>query len=77
MVQLLLENGADTTSQNKKGETPLHLAVKYRYDDVVPLLLGFGVDLSLVDIYGNTAARLAAVGGHYKIAQLLQVDATP
>ena len=56
MVQLLLENDADVTAQNKDGWTALHFAVSRYEAQIVKLLVDKNPGIvSLKDVEGNTA----------------------
>lgn len=46
-VQLLIEHGADLIAYSETGETPLHLAARLGYSELVALLLTKGVDVDL------------------------------
>lgn len=52
-------------------QTPLHLAVITKQEDVVEDLLRVGADLSLLDRWGNSVLHLAAREGHDKILSVL------
>ncbi len=53
LAQLLIDAGADIGLANGRGETPLHIALKY-CRKAVPHLLEQGADPSLADRSGNT-----------------------
>ncbi|XP_027628732.1 nuclear factor NF-kappa-B p105 subunit [Tupaia chinensis] len=57
--------------RNDLYQTPLHLAVITRQEDVVEDLLRAGADLSLLDRLGNSVLHLAAKGGHDKVLSVL------
>ncbi len=46
-AQLLIEHGADLVACSDTGETPLHLAARLGYSELVALLLTKGVDVDL------------------------------
>ena len=50
MVQFLLRNGADANIPDKKGLTPLHMAVFSNDNDIVKLLLKGGADIHAADL---------------------------
>nr|XP_048312756.1 nuclear factor NF-kappa-B p105 subunit [Myodes glareolus] len=57
--------------RNDLYQTPLHLAVLTKQEDVVEGLLRVGADLSLLDRWGNSVLHLAAREGHEKILGVL------
>jgi ankyrin repeat protein len=64
-IKLLLEHGFNVNYQNKKGTTPLHIAVdgwnfrfKHAYD-IIEVLLKAGADPSIADKRGRTPRRMA------------------
>lgn len=57
--------------RNDLYQTPLHLAVITKQEDVVEDLLRVGADLSLLDRWGNSVLHLAAKEGHDKILGVL------
>merc|ERR1712216_403622 len=44
--------------RNSKGQTALHLALKYGYTDVAELLLEKGIDVQAVDAEGKSSLQL-------------------
>ena len=62
MVELLISKGADPLHKTVNGATILHSAVQHK--EIVGLLLGYGVDLNVVDNDGRTAMdTLCRAGG--------------
>ncbi|RDW68740.1 uncharacterized protein DSM5745_08500 [Aspergillus mulundensis] len=60
MMHLLLDRGADIESGSATGEpTPLLLAIRYRWNDGLSLLLAHGVDLHKPDIHGSPPLNYA------------------
>ncbi|XP_015340089.1 nuclear factor NF-kappa-B p105 subunit isoform X2 [Marmota marmota marmota] len=57
--------------RNDLYQTPLHLAVITKQEDVVEDLLSAGADLSLLDRLGNSVLHLAAKEGHDKVLSVL------
>lgn len=73
-VRLLLESGAPP-SERAQGATPLMGAASNGDEALVELLLAGGVDPSLADDRGATAADYAARAGHTELAERLrQID---
>jgi ankyrin repeat protein len=44
VVKLLLANKAEINAKDKDGNTPLSLAEKYRYNDIIEFLRQHGVN---------------------------------
>ncbi|XP_069687360.1 uncharacterized protein [Periplaneta americana] len=60
LVLRLLNSGADVNSQNKRGETPLQLAVESRNFEIVRILLEeCGADFKVCNKWGESAIDLA------------------
>lgn len=57
--QLLTKHGAKINAINAKGETALHIAVECNNEDVLLLLLDFGVDVNIKTKDGLTPIELA------------------
>ncbi|XP_058522971.1 nuclear factor NF-kappa-B p105 subunit isoform X1 [Ochotona princeps] len=57
--------------RNDLYQTPLHLAVITKQEDVVQDLLTAGADMSLLDRLGNSVLHLAAKGGQDQILSVL------
>lgn len=70
-VRLLLREGADVNSRDKRGATALHVACKYGQANVVPLLLAAGADLSSRGVEGQSPLAMAAVSDHVDIVRTL------
>lgn len=66
----LTREGLERT--NRSGQTPLHLAIKHGYSDIVRMLIAeFAADLESVDANTTTPLSLAAEAGHAEIVQFL------
>ena len=51
---MLLTHGADINIKNNKGETALITACSFCNIPVVKLLIEYGADVNMPDLYGNT-----------------------
>ena len=72
IVDVLLPRGADPSLRDNNGNTPLHLAARRGYDEIVKVLLDQpNVDVNAKDGSGKTPLHLAASEGHRKICQVL------
>ena len=58
-VRLLLAGGANANAQTEIGMTPLMIAVCRNNPQLVRILLEAGVETSLRNIYGDSAASMA------------------
>lgn len=54
MAELLVVSGADVDARNKKGDTPLHMAVDKGFNVIVELLLKLKADVNAKDAEGRT-----------------------
>ena len=74
-MKLILYAGCDVNAANTEGNTPLHLAVKYKPEpeeveilrEILLLLLDIGADPKLEDIYGQTPLDSCETGEARKI----------
>lgn len=83
-VRSLLAEGADITTVDDKGMTPLTLAASVGSPEIVRLLLDVGADVTPRDKLGYTARDLAYWPGEYrmgaytleslKIVEMLKTD---
>jgi ankyrin repeat protein len=77
IAQMLLEHGANTSTKNEQGETPLHLVTRGNYDyqhqgvSIVLLLLARGVDVDTRKNSMATPLHLAAFRGRLKMTKVL------
>jgi uncharacterized protein len=73
--QLEILLGLDPTLANETtagGATPLHLAARFGHAGAARRLLDAGADTTAVDLAGDTAADLAAAGGHAELEAMLR-----
>ena len=71
IVQLLLQKGADVTTQDAKGNTPLHLAARHGFDRLVAMFLAGGANVNLLNSDRESPLFLAAAKAHLPTLQLL------
>ncbi|KAL6065070.1 nucleolar protein net1 [Balamuthia mandrillaris] len=79
LIALLLQNGADVTLPNHKGERPLHLFVRHSvaeaemeyYERALDVLLIYGAQLNSPDGAGDTPLMNAVRHGNAKVVSLL------
>jgi len=71
VVPLLLVYGADASSRNEHGETPLHLAAFAGYAETSRQLLDHGADVHAKSDGGWTALHYAAHSNHTNAARVL------
>ena len=71
IVQLLLENGADTSIHGDLGGTAILRAVDEGNIAIVKMMLRYSVDFRQVDDLGRTILHGASINGHCDIIQLL------
>jgi ankyrin len=65
-LKLLIKAGADITSKDSRGLTPLHEAARWGWNEVVQFLVASGADLNAKDNRGNTPidSALGKAGGN-------------
>lgn len=76
LVQLLVEAGVNVNYQDEQGETALHIAARFGFEDCArPLLAGSDAQRTELEIaertYGWTPLFIACVDGHLPIVELL------
>ena len=71
IVQSLLDHGADMTTQDKRGRTPLHFASQNGHVKIVRSLLVQGADAAAQAKGGWTPLFFASQNGHAEIVRLL------
>ena len=77
-IKVLLAAGADTGARDVNGATPLHMAVRAGFSEMVQILMDSNADLEIKDNGGNTALHVAfktAYQNHEIIERLLQAGA--
>ncbi|OQS02843.1 ankyrin repeat domain-containing protein 50-like [Thraustotheca clavata] len=68
MVAKLLREGGNINCQDKSGDTLLHKAAWYGYNDIVLLLIKAGCNIHSKNHIGDTPLHHAAYNGHNKVA---------
>ncbi|KAL8836466.1 MAG: hypothetical protein Q9170_002899 [Blastenia crenularia] len=74
VVKTLLDNGADTDTQNGYQGTPLQAASANGHEDVVQARIYGGANINALCgryEHGGTALQLAAMGEHVRVVQML------
>ena len=72
IAELLLDNGADTSIQTKKGgKSPLHLAAQSGHVEIVSLLIDRGANIELIDVKGETPIFSAILKNQVDVVKLL------
>ena len=70
-VRLLIEAGADITSPNERGNTPLHVALYLKWNECARMLLESGVDIHAEDEEQRTWLHIAANGANAEMLEYL------
>ena len=68
----LVSLGSVINARGDHGMTALHYAAISGHTAVAECLLALGADRSLPDAFGQTPAKVAALGSHAKLAELLR-----
>ena len=58
VIELLIENGANLDTPNRRGETPLHVAIDENHMEIAMLLISKGASVEASDKYGRTPIAL-------------------
>ena len=67
-----IRHGAPVNGCDIRGMTPLMLAAGAGREDICEVLVSQGADVAVLDREGRSAARLAFVSGHVRLATMLQ-----
>lgn len=73
-LRQMLRYDVDVNAQNKRGETPLLVAVREGYDDIANALIAAGANVNIRNAEGQTLLHLAALDedyGNARTARLL------
>lgn len=64
---LLVRKGAEVNTQDRVGQTPLHVAAAKNATDCVKVLLPHLHNVNVADCFGRTALHHAAHNGHTEV----------
>ncbi len=70
VAELLLKNGADVSSQDHQGFTPLHWAAWHQQHDIMDILIQHDAPLEILNGYGGTVLDSTVYGfihSHYAV----------
>ena len=70
-LDILIKSGCKLEEPNSEGNTPLHLATQQGYNSCVVSLLQAGVNRKVTNNRGQTAEKIASLGGHVEVLQTL------
>jgi len=68
----LIQHGAPINAKDIAGNTPLHLAARYGFVNVVKVLIASGADVNAKDANGMTPLQIASKMGHQAVVDLLR-----
>ena len=80
IMDMLVKNGHDLNAQDKDGQTPLHIAIRWSMfyavlsqtdKNLIELLLDHGADLNIQDVLGYTPLHCAAFSGTPEMISIL------
>jgi ankyrin repeat protein len=54
MIEYLIQQGANVTTTEQQGWTPLHFAARDQKFEIVKILVDHGAPVDAVDVFGNT-----------------------
>ncbi len=63
-IKLLYEYGSDLDPQDKHGNTPFHLAIKYKKFNIADIFLILGTNINAQNKLGNTALHQTILDGN-------------
>lgn len=72
IVELIINQISNINLQNKVGDTPLHLSINYKYNDISIFLIGYGCDVNTkVKEYDLTPLHYAILYNEKEIMKVL------
>ncbi|XP_077407125.1 SH3 and multiple ankyrin repeat domains protein 1-like [Vanacampus margaritifer] len=71
-LEHLLFYGADASSQNASGNTPLHISALYNKESCVRVLLYRGTNREAKNKHGQTPFQLAVMSGHFELGEIIK-----
>ncbi|KAI9703093.1 MAG: hypothetical protein M1820_005965 [Bogoriella megaspora] len=74
VIDVLLEHGADTSSRDYYGRSPLVFAAQLGSSKTVEKLLRHNADINAQDDYGNTALWSAVTAGSHSLMRILLLN---
>ena len=72
-MRVLAENGIDVLNTDSKGYNALHIAAKFKYDNLVKMLVNSKYPLDEQTNDGETAVAIASQRGNFEILKTLQL----
>ena len=74
IAKLLLKMGACVNIQNHAGDTPLHIAARYKMEYIVKLLLHYNADIHVSNNRNETAMNLTKNNSYPHVENLIMVN---
>ena len=71
VVEMMIDHGADLKSKIGTGCSVLHLAIRYRHEDIAIFLIRIGVNVNSIDNVSYTPLHLAVLHRKYVIISAL------